>query len=370
MYRLYVNLAALVFVCFGTASSITAAQSTPTAADADLPALSATPAPMSAKTAKLYAKAVKDLSSGNYPAALSVFQKADQEDGGRCIACEFEAYKTAMHMEDYKAARDQTALLLAHASGPEQQAEAHYLAGEACLSEGGYRIFEAPFQQADSEFQAALKLQPANHACVFQDGIALAHLHRYPDAKARFDEYMKEAPRSGAQYTRAQLFSSQPELARKRVAPDFHVTGLDGKPISLDSLIGKVVLLDFWATWCGPCRQALPKMKEIAKEFEGEPLVIISISLDADEGGWKSFVEKNGMTWAQYRDGGFDGELASRFRVNAIPTTFTIDTQGFLHDQQVGSGDIETKLKDLIDKAKQEKAKQEPKPKTVADARN
>ncbi len=365
MNRLYVCLITLVSVCVAAGENIAHAQSSASAADVDSPALSSAQAPVSAKAGKLYAKAIKDLSSGNYPAALSGFQKADQEDGGHCIACEFEAYKTAVHMEDYKAAREQTTLLLAHAGGSEQQAEAHYLAGEACLSEGGYRIFEAPFQQADSEFQAALKLQPGNHACVFQDGVALAHLHRYPDAKARFDEYMKATPHAGAQYTRAQLFSSQPELARKRVAPDFHVTGLDGNPISLDSLTGKVVLLDFWATWCGPCRAALPKMKEIAKEFEGQPLVIISISLDADEGGWKSFVAKNGMTWAQYRDGGFDGELASRFAVNAIPTTFTIDAQGFLQDQQVGGGEIEAKLKELMAKAKEES-----KPKTVASASN
>jgi thiol-disulfide isomerase/thioredoxin len=346
-------------------SCVASAQSSPSTADADLPAFSSVHAPSSSKAAKLYAKAAKDLGSGNYAAALSGFEKADQEDGGRCIACEFEAYKTAMHMEDYKAARDQTALLLVHAAGSEQQAEAHYLAGEACLSEGGYRIFETPFQQADNEFQDALKIQPGDRACVFQDGVALAHLHRYADAKARFNEYMKVAPSGGAQYARAQLFSAHPELARKRLAPDFRVTGLDGKPISLDSLNGNVVLLDFWATWCGPCRQALPRMKEIAKEFEGEPLVIVSISLDADEGEWKAFVAKNGMTWAQYRDGGFDGAIASRFRVNAIPTTFTIDAQGFLQDQQVGSGDIETKLKELVDQAKQAS-----RPKSLADARN
>ncbi|MFC5862616.1 redoxin domain-containing protein [Acidicapsa dinghuensis] len=365
MTRISACHATLVSVCLATVFNVAFAQSNSSAGVTDLPALSSAQAPSSSKAEKLYSKAVKDLSSGNYQAALSGFQKADQEDGGHCVACEFEAYKTAMHLEDYAAAREQTALLLNHASGPEQQAEAHYLAGEACLSEGGYRIFEAPFQQADSEFQAALKIQPDNHACVFQDGVALAHLHRYADAKARFDEYMKAVPNSGAQYARAQLFSAQPELARKRVAPDFRVTGLDGKPISLDSMIGKVVLLDFWATWCGPCRQALPKMKEIAKEFEGEPLVIVSISLDADEGEWKSFITKNGMTWAQYRDGGFDGELASRFHVNAIPTTFTIDAQGFLQDQQVGSGEIEAKLKELIDKAKQDS-----KGKTLADARN
>jgi len=77
----------------------------------------------------------------------------------------------------------------------------------------------------------------------------------------------------------------------------------------------------------------------------------MSISLDADEPSWKNFVAANGMTWTQYRDGGFDGPIASQFNVKAIPTTFTIDADGFVQDQQVGDGEIESKLKKLIAQA-------------------
>jgi hypothetical protein len=77
-------------------------------------------------------------------------------------------------------------------------------------------------------------------------------------------------------------------------------------------------------------------------------LVVISISVDADEPTWKSFVASHDMTWTQYRDGSFDGPIASQFNVKAIPTTFTIDADGFVQDQQVGDGDIEAKLKKLV----------------------
>jgi thiol-disulfide isomerase/thioredoxin len=316
-------------------------------------ALAAAAAPSDAKAAKSYAKAMKEFDGHKYPLALNDFRAADQQDGGHCVSCELQAYKSAKLIGDFKTAHEETTLLLNHVTSQEDKAEIHAMAGDVCLAEGGYRIFEKPFQDADSEFQAALQLQPDKSDCLYNDGIALSHLHQYDKARDRFQQYVKAASPSTnqVQYTRAKLFASQPELARIRVAPDFHVTALDGKPISMGSLTGKVVLIDFWATWCGPCKQALPHLKEIAKKFERQPLVVISISLDQDETTWKSFVAQNGMTWAQYRDGSFDGPIATAFAVKAIPTTFTIDAQGFLQDQQVGDGEIEAKLKKLIDKA-------------------
>jgi thiol-disulfide isomerase/thioredoxin len=131
------------------------------------------------------------------------------------------------------------------------------------------------------------------------------------------------------------------------------VTAMNGESLSLDELAGKVVLIDFWATWCGPCREALPHIRDIAKKFSGQPLVILSVSLDSDETKWKEFVAKNQMTWAQYRDGGFSGPLATHFGVRAIPATFTIDADGVLQDQHVGDAAIEGKLKKLLAAASQ-----------------
>jgi thiol-disulfide isomerase/thioredoxin len=152
-------------------------------------------------------------------------------------------------------------------------------------------------------------------------------------------------------HERAQRYADRVELARSRMAPPFAATTIDGQQISLDSFAGKVVLIDFWATWCGPCREALPHMKQIAQRFQGQPLVIISVSLDQDEGKWKDFVAKNQMTWLQARDGGFTGPISREFEVDAIPATFTIDADGVLEDQHVGDADIEGKLKKLIARA-------------------
>jgi thiol-disulfide isomerase/thioredoxin len=137
------------------------------------------------------------------------------------------------------------------------------------------------------------------------------------------------------------------------MAPAFQLTTIDGQEVSIDSLAGKAVLLDFWATWCGPCREALSHMKEIAKTFQGEALVILSVSLDGDEGKWKTYVAENGMTWLQDRDGGFEGPISRLFSVNAIPHTFTIDADGVLQDEQIGDASIEGKLKKLCAHARE-----------------
>jgi tetratricopeptide (TPR) repeat protein len=142
--------------------------------------------PSDAKAAKLFAKAVKDFGDRKYAPALDGFRKADQQDGGHCVGCEINAYKAARLLEDFQVARAEVALLLDHAATSEEKAQAHYLNGDVCLSEGGYRIFEKPFQDADKEFEASLALEPDKPACLFEDGLALAHLHQYDKATERF----------------------------------------------------------------------------------------------------------------------------------------------------------------------------------------
>ena len=136
------------------------------------------------------------------------------------------------------------------------------------------------------------------------------------------------------------------------MAPAFEVTSLDGAKFNLDAMGGRVVLVDFWATWCGPCNEELPEMKRIAKEFAGQPFVMISVSSDKDETAWKEFIQKHEMTWVQYRDD--DHKLADEFGVTSIPHYFTIDSDGVLTSEMLGSGsDVEGKLKKLIAKAKE-----------------
>ena len=138
------------------------------------------------------------------------------------------------------------------------------------------------------------------------------------------------------------------------MAPAFQVTSLDGARFNLDAMGGRVVLIDFWATWCGPCNEELPELKKIAKEFAGQPFVMISVSADQDEEVWKDFIAKHGMTWVQYRDG--DHRLEDAFGVSSIPHYFTIDADGVLTSETMGEGSgIEGTLRKLIARAQEAK---------------
>lgn len=198
-----------------------------------------------------------------------------------------------------------------------------------------------------------MALDPENSGdAILQDGMALANLHQDDAARSRFKQFLATGKPGPVLAIRVERYAKQPELARERMAPAFQLTTLSGQKIELDDLDGKVLLVDFWATWCGPCREALPHMQRIAQHFAGQPLIVLSVSLDKDEAKWREFVAKNHMDWEQYRDGDFTGALAQGFGVHAIPATFTIDPDGVVQDQHVGDADIEGKLKKLLQKAR------------------
>jgi thiol-disulfide isomerase/thioredoxin len=243
--------------------------------------------------------------------------------------------------------------MVAQAQGAPKLALAHYQLGGVLMTEGIQKHKDDLFHRAHEELLKALASGTSFPAATFTDGLVLARLKQDDAAKARFEEYVKLRPENVPDRQRALRYISQPELARARMAPAFAITTTDGQRLSLDDLAGKVVLLDFWATWCGPCREALPHMQRIARKFQGEPLVVLSVSLDSDEQKWKDFVVKNEMTWLQYRDGGFTGPISKMFGVEAIPHTFTIDADGVLQDEQIGDGSVEGKLKKLVARARE-----------------
>jgi thiol-disulfide isomerase/thioredoxin len=97
---------------------------------------------------------------------------------------------------------------------------------------------------------------------------------------------------------------------------------------------GKVTLLDFWATWCGPCRHALPGLKQIQSVYGGDQLEIISVSEDDDEGAWHDFVAQNDMTWTQRLDA--NHQMMRQYGASALPTYVLIGKDGAVVNQYVG----------------------------------
>lgn len=114
-----------------------------------------------------------------------------------------------------------------------------------------------------------------------------------------------------------------------QIAPNFTQNDQNGKPVSLSDFRGKVVMIDFWATWCGPCVRAIPDVKELKKKYAGTDLVILGVSLDKDLGRWKSFIANEKMDWLHVADGNFwDNAAAKKYGIESIPSVWIIGAQG------------------------------------------
>lgn len=113
------------------------------------------------------------------------------------------------------------------------------------------------------------------------------------------------------------------------VAPLFTQADTSGRPVSLESFKGRVVMIDFWATWCGPCIAALPAMKSLWQDYRDRNFALISVSLDYNLDTWRRFVQENRLDWVHTSDGRyFNNAVAALYGVDAIPAVYLIDRSG------------------------------------------
>jgi peroxiredoxin len=133
----------------------------------------------------------------------------------------------------------------------------------------------------------------------------------------------------------------------KEAAPDFTLRDLNGKQVSLKDFRGKGVVLNFWATWCGPCRSEMPYIQDAHKDAKG--YVILTVNLREDKKTIENFMQKGKYTFPVLLDS--QGKVADLYQVRGIPTTYFIDKKGIVVESKVGAMTAR-ELKQKIDKIK------------------
>ena len=133
---------------------------------------------------------------------------------------------------------------------------------------------------------------------------------------------------------------------------DFAVADIKGDSIKLSSLKGKVLLLDFWASWCGPCRYSNKHLVKMYKKYKDKGFEILSVSLDDQKSDWKKAAAKDKITWISGIDpGGWetgDARASAKWQVDAIPASFLINKNGDVVAINLEKDDLEKKIKELL----------------------
>ncbi|MBO9732548.1 MAG: redoxin domain-containing protein [Chitinophaga sp.] len=130
---------------------------------------------------------------------------------------------------------------------------------------------------------------------------------------------------------------------------DFTQADVNGKPVRLSDFKGKYVLLDFWASWCGPCRAENPNVLKAYNKFKDKNFTVVGVSLDDKADKWKEAIAKDGMPWMQLSDlKGFRNEVAREYGIQAIPCSFLIDPQGIIIAKELRGAKLHTALAEIL----------------------
>jgi tetratricopeptide (TPR) repeat protein len=279
---------------------------------------------------------------GNFEDAINEFRKAAALRNGNCSEC-FEfigqiSLQTGRLKDAAEGYRQAIALK------PQNEGELNNALGVSLYLQKDKKSLE----EAVVAFNRAIQISGGKLVKAYYNlGYALIKLGREAEGIAALTRYLEVDPNSSSA-AEVRSIIANPKLANERFAPGFKVKSTTGEQLSLEKLRGKVVMLDFWATWCRPCWVEMPEVKGIWKKYGGDRFVIIGVSLDYDLETLEHYVKKEEITWPQYFDE--DGKLTRLYNVRGIPHTVLIDHNGMIRAVGYRASALGMKIDELVKK--------------------
>jgi thiol-disulfide isomerase/thioredoxin len=294
----------------------------------------ATPDP---KFAAAIQKGEVELKTRRFEEAIQTFKQANGIQNKTSAAAFFGLCRAYHGFGAFKNAAEQCAEGLKHVGDDQRlRASLHNQRGMALFSLAKKNT-DKEIREAEAEFRSAVLLPEAPPIAWYNLGVMLLKQNRDQEGLVALQSYID----SGARATEVDLarrMIENPRRGREDFAPDYAFASLAGDYINSKELAGKTVLLDFWGTWCGPCRQATPDLVRLYKKFKDDPFVLLGISSDkaSDRAKWEDYITKTKMDWPQFLD--LSRQVHRPFQITAFPTYIVIDTEGIVRTRVQGFG--------------------------------
>jgi peroxiredoxin len=288
----------------------------------------------------------KALNGKKYDEAIKEFKRGIKIESDRCSRCYVRLAEAQTALRDEKGALNSSDKAIAVAVSDAERADAHAAKALTIMRLGDVK----GLKDAETEYKRAMQLAPNAANNYLGLAVTLFKQSRDAEGQEQLATFLKMMP-NGLYAEYARKLQANPRRAREEFVPDFQVTTMKGQTISSADFRGKVVVLDFWATWCPPCRASVPEIKELTRKYPSDKLVVLSVSANKDDKQWREFIEKKNVDWLQYRDE--DGHVLRAMGVHAFPTYLVIDSEGVIRERIVGENpqqSIAGKLKDKLQK--------------------
>ena len=181
------------------------------------------------------------------------------------------------------------------------------------------------------------------------DAMNAESMRRFEQVIGQFADVKGGGPYTLGQLAEAALFEAR-NLGIGKVAPEITGDDIEGVSLKLSDYRGKVVVLSFWATWCGPCMAMVPHERSLVKRMEGKPFALLGFNGDDDRSAANAAVRRENMTWRSWWDRGRDGTIIRRWNVVGWPTVYVLDAQGVIRFKDVRGNELDDAIDTLLRK--------------------